>query len=104
MIDQPQGQSPLDHTDGVQMSGGALQYIFDRSLGQLQSLTNYIDLTKRVGPRPNELGPKDVVFVNPQAVTRVVMKWQGFPGPYVYHCHILDHEDNDMMRPIAVLL
>ena len=24
-------------------------------------------------------------------------------GPYVWHCHIVDHEDNEMMRPVLVL-
>src|SRR5688572_3393368 len=36
-------------------------------------------------------------------VTRVAMRWAGFTGDYVFHCHILNHEDNDMMRPMHVL-
>ncbi|MGY6706783.1 MAG: multicopper oxidase domain-containing protein [Rhizobiaceae bacterium] len=36
-------------------------------------------------------------------VTRIAMRGYGFPGPYVVHCHLLDHEDNDMMRPIRVI-
>ncbi len=27
----------------------------------------------------------------------------GFPGRYVWHCHILEHEDNEMMRPYEIL-
>ncbi len=54
----------------------------------------------------NERGPKDVVHAAPAAVTRIVMQWptnEIFYGPYVYHCHILDHEGNDMMRLLDVL-
>ena len=32
-------------------------------------------------------------------VTRIIAKFEGYPGRYVWHCHILEHEDNEMMRP-----
>jgi hypothetical protein len=39
----------------------------------------------------------------PGEITRVVMRFKGYSGgPYVFHCHILPHEDNDMMRPFIV--
>lgn len=84
---------------------GVTNYINDRTAGQLLPLTNYL-----AGPRPtqpNEAGPKDVIHAAPWAVTRVVIQWPDdarFVGPYVYHCHLLDHEDNDMMRPLELLL
>ena len=74
-------------------------------------------------PRPpdaNELGWKDTVRMNPGEVTTVIMKfnapkpadWQPwlkfFTSPrtggyeYVWHCHILEHEEHDMMRPLVV--
>jgi spore coat protein A len=87
---------------------GVADYIVDRQLGRLKSLAEYLDQTTN-GVRfvqRNELGPKDVVHAAPGAVTRIVMQWPTndiFHGPYVYHCHILDHEDNDMMRPLEVL-
>lgn len=82
-------------------------------------------------PNPNEAGWKDTVLVPPGMVTRFVVRWAptdipvmpsssaalhyGFtpndiiPGTdgaifdYVWHCHIIDHEDNEMMRPDAVV-
>ncbi|MBR7833601.1 multicopper oxidase domain-containing protein [Actinospica durhamensis] len=72
-------------------------------------------------PEPNEAGWKDTVNAQPGQVTRVIARWAPtetpvggvvpgenlFPfdptrGPgYVWHCHIIDHEDNEMMRPYA---
>ncbi len=53
------------------------------------------------GPEPWEFGSKDTVIAYPGEVTRVKAKFDR-PGVYVWHCHILSHEDNDMMRPICV--
>jgi spore coat protein A len=50
-----------------------------------------------------ELGWKDTVRVDPLAVTRIIVKFAGFAGRYVWHCHMLEHEDNEMMRPYDVL-
>ena len=54
-------------------------------------------------PAPNELGWKDTVQCPPGMITRVIMRFEGYPGRYLYHCHILEHEANDMMRPFEVL-
>jgi len=54
-------------------------------------------------PDPNEVGWKDVIRALPNYVTRVIAKFEGFTGKYVWHCHILEHEDNEMMRPFEVL-
>ncbi len=53
------------------------------------------------GPEAWEQGFKDTVIALPGEVTRVQMKFD-IPGIFVWHCHILEHEDNDMMRPIFV--
>ncbi len=53
-------------------------------------------------PDPNEMGWKDTVRVNAQTVTRIIVPFEGFPGRYVWHCHNLEHEDNEMMRPYEV--
>jgi len=68
------------------------------------------------GPEPNELGWKETVQMHPGEVTSVIMKFDlpdtPFavpPSPrtggneYVYHCHILEHEEHDMMRPLVVV-
>jgi spore coat protein A, manganese oxidase len=54
-------------------------------------------------PLPEEMGWKDTVQCSPSEITRVIVKFEGFPGKYLYHCHILEHEANDMMRPMEVL-
>ena len=56
-----------------------------------------------VPPEPGESGWKDTVRAFPGMVTRIIIKFEGFPGRYVWHCHILEHEDNDMMRPYDLL-
>ncbi len=53
-------------------------------------------------PLPFETGPKDVVRTDPGQVTSIVMHFKEHSGDYVWHCHILEHEDNDMMRPLVV--
>jgi spore coat protein A, manganese oxidase len=52
-------------------------------------------------PTPNELGKKDTAKMFPGEVTRVIAKFKR-PGEYVFHCHILSHEDHEMMRPYYV--
>ena len=52
-------------------------------------------------PLPWETGFKDTVISYPGEVTRVRMKFD-YPGFYVWHCHIVEHEDNEMMRPYHV--
>jgi FtsP/CotA-like multicopper oxidase with cupredoxin domain len=75
-----------------------------------------------IAPDENEMGWKDTVRMNPNQVTRILVRFapqdipscQSIPGEnkypfdptsgpgYVWHCHILDHEDNEMMRPYKV--
>jgi len=56
-------------------------------------------------PRPPEAwenGYKDTVIAYPGEVTRVRMKFGGDGGQFVWHCHIVEHEDNEMMRPYRI--
>ncbi len=50
---------------------------------------------------PWENGWKDTVIAYPGQVTRVIARF-GTPGQYVWHCHIVEHEDNEMMRPYRI--
>jgi spore coat protein A len=54
-------------------------------------------------PDPEEAGWKDTVRAHPQMVTRIIVKFEGYVGRYVWHCHVLEHEDNEMMRPYDVI-
>ena len=53
-------------------------------------------------PEPWETGTKDTVLAFPGETTKL-RAYFDIPGRYVYHCHIIDHEDNEMMRPFDVL-
>ncbi|MFJ9821868.1 multicopper oxidase family protein [Streptomyces sp. NPDC101151] len=53
-------------------------------------------------PKPGESGYKDTVIVLPGDVTRIKVRFD-IAGRYVWHCHMTDHEDNEMMRPLQVL-
>jgi spore coat protein A len=72
---------------------------------------------KLTPPDPNEQGWKETVRMNPGEITRVIMRFDlpnlpavmGDPTSprtggheYVHHCHILEHEEHDMMRPLVV--
>lgn len=48
-----------------------------------------------------ENGWKDTVVTSPYTVTRVIVKFDEL-GLFVWHCHILEHEDHDMMRPLKL--
>jgi FtsP/CotA-like multicopper oxidase with cupredoxin domain len=52
-------------------------------------------------PEPGEAGYKDTVIAYPGQVTRVSARFD-IPGLFVWHCHIVEHEDNEMMRPFCV--
>ena len=52
-------------------------------------------------PKPNEMGFKDTVVAYPGQITRIRAKFD-IAGLYVWHCHIVEHEDNEMMRPYVV--
>jgi spore coat protein A len=66
-------------------------------------------------PPPNELGWKDTVRSMPGEVTRILVPFGAnaggsptafqttFTGDYVWHCHILEHEDNDMMQRYTIV-
>ena len=46
---------------------------------------------------------KDVVKVNPGEMVRVIARFEDYTGLFAYHCHILEHEDQEMMRQYLVV-
>ncbi len=54
-----------------------------------------------VPPEPGESGFKDTVISYPGEVTRVRARF-GTAGQFAWHCHIVEHEDNEMMRPYRI--
>lgn len=81
--------------------------------GQDPQVSDYL-LGGPTPPDSNERGPKDTVKTYPGMVTRIIARFdmptygqvvlpRNTTGPqYIYHCHILEHEDNEMMRPFQV--
>jgi spore coat protein A, manganese oxidase len=86
---------------------------YQRAHGEVTGVPGGIDPTPfatgpMLPPDPTERGFKDTVKVNPGYFTTVRAKYElpvdvTAPQSYVYHCHILEHEDNDMMRPFTVI-
>ncbi|PAD15764.1 multicopper oxidase family protein [Shouchella clausii] len=56
-----------------------------------------------IPPKINERGWKDTITAPAGQITRVIARFAPFSGYYVWHCHILEHEDYDMMRPFVVI-
>lgn len=54
-------------------------------------------------PLDNEHGWKDTVQANSGLVTRIMVPFDGYPGRYVWHCHVLEHAANEMMRPYEIV-
>jgi FtsP/CotA-like multicopper oxidase with cupredoxin domain len=99
---------PLHYTDGN-----------SRALGGNPDIGPYLQGPRRP-PAPNEAGWKDTIVAYPGEVTRIVVRYAPMDKPldadpselvypfdpdghgYVWHCHIIDHEDNEMMRPYRV--
>jgi len=107
-------ETPVDTGDGT----GVRDFLFDTQGGTVFPGTP----SQPEPPSPSESGWKDVFLAPPFMVTRVRLRFAPqsvkesdlFPGKntfpfdptdgpgYVWHCHILDHEDNDMMRPMEI--
>jgi spore coat protein A len=56
-----------------------------------------------VPPGPHEARWKDTVRADVLMATRIIIRFEGYVARYVWHCHVLEHEDNEMMRPYEVL-
>jgi len=106
---QPAFGPPLDYNSGNPVA-----------LGGNPDVAAFLNPKKwpAVGPLQQEVGWKDTVIMYPGQVTRIKVRWAptdvaaGIRGQfpfdpnsghgYVWHCHIIDHEDNEMMRPDQV--
>lgn len=80
--------------------------ILDRQpfdVARLQSTGELVFTGPAVPPEANEQGLKDTVRANPGEVTRLIARFGDFAGEYVWHCHILEHEDHEMMRRYEVI-
>jgi FtsP/CotA-like multicopper oxidase with cupredoxin domain len=93
------------------------------AIGGNVAFDSFLDPATKTSPDVNEVGWKDTLKIPPGQVTRIAVRWAptatavnnvqagtnrfpfdpttGGPG-YAMHCHILDHEDNEMMRPLLI--
>jgi FtsP/CotA-like multicopper oxidase with cupredoxin domain len=69
----------------------------NEAAGQVQIVPGSVPIP----PEPWESGFKDTVTAFPGQVTRVRAQFNT-PGQFVWHCHIVEHEDNEMMRPFRI--
>jgi FtsP/CotA-like multicopper oxidase with cupredoxin domain len=73
------------------------------------SLDGNVDTLQTIDIGPNvafdfdQTDAKDTIRVNPLEAIGVAMKFGPYCGKYMIHCHILEHEDSDMMRPFVVV-
>ncbi|MEZ5258119.1 MAG: multicopper oxidase domain-containing protein [Ilumatobacteraceae bacterium] len=90
----PDGQDPNTGAIASLGADGSFQPRFDLIGNKLPMELN------------EQYGLKDTIIAYPGQVTRLVAKFDKVPGDtearYVWHCHILSHEDHDMMRPFEV--
>jgi hypothetical protein len=95
----------------------AHEQVLDRQpfdLNQYLATGNVVFTGPAGPPDPNEVNaPKDTIRVDLGMVTRVLVKFQmpaeadltpGKTYKYIHHCHMLEHEDNDMMRPYEIVV
>lgn len=77
--------------------------ILGRRPFEYDQMGNIVYTGPETPPDDNEKGFKDTVRANPGEVTRVIARFGDFVGVYPWHCHILEHEDHEMMRPFEVV-
>jgi len=85
----------ISNSSGMGMMGG-MMHPFHMHGVQFQVLDRDGD-----PPPANETGWKDTVLVNPEEKVRVIATFK-HPGKFMYHCHILEHEDAGMMGQFKV--
>jgi hypothetical protein len=95
-----------DHTHPMHLHQVSFLVISQQQFQSETTATGGIKITRLIGkpsgPAPNEAGWKDTVAVNPGQVVTIEAKFD-LPGKYVWHCHILEHEDHDMINSFEVL-
>jgi FtsP/CotA-like multicopper oxidase with cupredoxin domain len=91
------------HLVQFQVTGKETYRTLDATGTPIDPQTTPVEFVGPLGIPPNEVAWKDTVRVNPTEKVTIAARFDGFAGRYVYHCHVLEHEDHDMMRPYDVL-
>jgi len=85
---------------GYEIPDGGIE---DRHLTATVTLERDPDDDLAHGIDDNERGLKDTIRVNANEVVEIAVRFTAYSGRYMYHCHILEHEDRDMMRPFVTM-
>ncbi len=95
-----------DHTHPIHVHQVSFLIMSQQQFQFEPTPTGGIKITRLIGkpskPAPNEAGWKDTVQVNPGQVVTIEAKFD-LPGKYMWHCHILEHEDHDMEQFFEVV-
>ncbi len=85
------------------------QMLGRQSMGDYDPNEDEIDLDALEVPEPYERGWNDVITVDPGEIVHVIVHFgehdglfNDQTGTYMWHCHMIEHEDHDMMRPFEV--
>lgn len=71
-------------------------------LPRFKSTSEIVLTQSAIDPAAHEQGWKDTIVCPPGQVTRIIIPFSADPGRFVWHCHNLEHEDNEMMRPYLI--
>ena len=93
-------QDQEEHHSHLSGKNGIGRYVVESSIVELGPNAN---VGTPVPPAANQRGWKDTFILPPGTRARVIAKFDR-PGRYVWHCHILSHEDHEMMRPYEVIM
>ncbi len=80
--------------------------ILDRQIFETELFLAKGEMRPRGAPFPparSEAGWKDTVRAQPGTITRILVRFEGYEGRYVWHCHNLEHAANEMMRPFEIV-
>lgn len=106
---KPMNMSRIDET--VELGATEIWEIQNRGMGMMNFPHSFhvhdvqFQTLSRNGraPAPHEAGWKDTVLVWPNEKVRIIAKFEDYKGLYMYHCHILEHEDAGMMGQFQVV-
>ncbi len=95
------GVPTVDPLTGLNVT--ALDVVYAQTVPPYDSISYVVNPLSPalIAPDPSEAGWKDTIMCPPGQVTRVIAKFD-IVGQYVWHCHILSHEEHDMMRPMKI--
>lgn len=74
-------------------------------LGHFQILERFNRQSQQILPIAEyDQGWEDTFTVNPRENVKILVRFDQFAGRFVWHCHVLEHEDHEMMRPFEVIV